>query len=70
MAEQPSLISHVRERYNHAGRELFEDVNAWVAVTEISINMLQDPGLKETYLIINALYEYITDKSSLVDLIG
>lgn len=70
VAEQPSLMSHVRERYNHAGRELFEDVNAWVAVTEISINMLQDPGLKETYLIINALYEYMTDKSSLVDLIG
>lgn len=26
--EQPSLISHVREKYDHAGRDLFEDANA------------------------------------------
>ena len=26
--EQPSLISHVRKKYDHAGKTLFEDANA------------------------------------------
>ncbi|KAH0553388.1 hypothetical protein GP486_006539 [Trichoglossum hirsutum] len=28
--QQPSLISHIRKKYDHAGRALFEDANAWV----------------------------------------
>ncbi|MCJ1280176.1 hypothetical protein MMC21_008003 [Puttea exsequens] len=69
IAEQPSLISHVRKKYDHAGRELFEDANAWVALTEIFINMLQDPGLEETYLLVDALDECIKGMSSLLDLV-
>lgn len=69
VAEQPSLISHVREKYDHAGRELFEDANAWVALSEIFTNMLQDPGLEETYLIIDALDECREGMSHLLDLI-
>ena len=25
--QQPSLISHIRKKYNHAGKTLFEDAN-------------------------------------------
>ncbi|KAK3177982.1 hypothetical protein OEA41_000114 [Lepraria neglecta] len=67
--EQPSLISHVREKYDHAGRDLFEDVNAWVALSEIFTNILQDPGLADTYMIIDALDECEISQSQLLDLI-
>ncbi|KAG9231305.1 NACHT domain-containing protein [Amylocarpus encephaloides] len=55
VVQQPSLLSIVRKKYDHAGKALFEDVNAWVALSEIFINILQDPGLNSTYLIIDAL---------------
>ncbi|KAH6869554.1 hypothetical protein B0T10DRAFT_281052 [Thelonectria olida] len=67
--QQPSLISHVRKRYDHAGKGLFEDVNAWVALSEIFANILEDPDLKSTFLIIDALDECVTDLPQLLDLI-
>jgi hypothetical protein len=57
VSQQPSLISHVRKKYDHAGKTLFEDANAWVALTEIWADVLQDPRLRLTYLIIDALDE-------------
>jgi Cdc6-like AAA superfamily ATPase len=57
--QQPSLISHVRKKYDHAGKTLFEDANAWVALSEIFTNILQDPSLNSTYLIIDALDECV-----------
>ena len=68
--QQPSLISHVRKKYDHAGKDLFDDVNAWVALSEIFTNILQDPSLKIDYLIIDALDECKpTDLPKLLDLI-
>ncbi|KAL8825037.1 MAG: hypothetical protein Q9191_004658 [Dirinaria sp. TL-2023a] len=67
--QQPSLISHIRTRYDHAGQSLFEDVNAWVALSEIFLNILRDPGMKNTFLVIDALDECATDRSLLLDLI-
>ena len=43
--QQPSLISHIRKKHDHAGKTLFEDANAWVALSEIFTNILQDPSL-------------------------
>jgi hypothetical protein len=68
--QQPSLISHVRKKYDPAGKTLFEDANAWIALSEIFTNILQDPSLKSTYLIIDALDECITDLPKLLDFIG
>jgi hypothetical protein len=64
--QQPSLISHIRERYDHAGKQLFEGVNAWVALSNIFSNILEDPGLKNTYLVIDALDECVTDLPQLL----
>ncbi|KAF5846014.1 hypothetical protein GGP41_008478 [Bipolaris sorokiniana] len=58
--QQPSLISHVRKKHDHAGKSLFEDANAWVALTEIFANVLQDVSLGTTYLIVDALDECVT----------
>jgi hypothetical protein len=55
--QQPLLISHVRKKYDHAGKTLFEDANAWVALSGIFTCILQDPSLKSIYLIIDALDE-------------
>ncbi|KAF2008717.1 hypothetical protein BU24DRAFT_437817 [Aaosphaeria arxii CBS 175.79] len=60
ISEQPSLISHVRKKYDQAGEALFEDANA----------ILQDPSLKCMYLIVDALDECITDLPKLVDFIA
>jgi hypothetical protein len=40
VSQQPSLVSHIQKMYNHAGKPLFEDTNAWVALSKIFVNML------------------------------
>jgi NACHT domain/Heterokaryon incompatibility protein (HET) len=67
--QQPSLISHIRKKHDHAGKTLFEDANAWVALSEIFTNILQDPSLNSTYLIIDALDECVVDLLKLLDFI-
>jgi hypothetical protein len=67
--QQPTLISHVRKKYDHAGEKLFQDANAWFALSEIFANILQDSSLKSTCLIIDALDECITDLPKLLDFI-
>ena len=68
--QQPLLISHVRKKYDHAGKALFEDTNAWVALSEIFTSILQDTRLKSIYLIIDALDECTVNLSQLLDLIS
>jgi hypothetical protein len=67
--QQLSLISHVRVKYDQAGKTLFEDTNAWVALSEIFTNILRDPSLDSTYLIIDALDECVVDLPKLLDFI-
>jgi hypothetical protein len=38
--QQPSLIPYIRKKHDHAGKTLFEDANAWVALSEIFTNIL------------------------------
>jgi hypothetical protein len=68
--QQPSLISHIQKQYDVAGKTLFEDINAWVSLSDIFTNVLQDPSLKSTYLIIDALDECVAaDLQRLLDFI-
>ncbi|KAH9204400.1 hypothetical protein DL95DRAFT_471524, partial [Leptodontidium sp. 2 PMI_412] len=67
--QQPSLLSHVQKKYDLAGKALFEDANAWVALSEIFTSILQDPGMNSTYLIIDALDECVTELPLLLALI-
>ncbi|KAL6151991.1 hypothetical protein ACJBU6_08883 [Exserohilum turcicum] len=68
--QQPSLASHVRRKHDHAGKSLFEDANAWVALTEIFADVLQDASLGITYLIIDALDECAIDLPKLLSFIA
>ncbi|KAI9783687.1 MAG: hypothetical protein M1839_003535 [Geoglossum umbratile] len=61
VAQQPMLLSHVRKEYDRDGEELFRDVGAWVALSRIFANILQDPNLKSAYLIVDALDECVVD---------
>ncbi|KAH0523411.1 hypothetical protein TsFJ059_008419 [Trichoderma semiorbis] len=67
--QQPSLISHIRKKYDEAGKKLFEGLNTWIALSDIFTAILQDPTLKRTYLIIDAIDECVSDFEKLLDLI-
>ncbi|KAJ5531439.1 hypothetical protein N7527_004832 [Penicillium freii] len=67
--KQPSLLSHVRSRYDQAGKVLFEDLNAWNALSRILTDILKDATLQDTYLIIDALDECTTGLPFLLELI-
>jgi archaellum biogenesis ATPase FlaH len=69
VSQQPSLVLHVRKKHDKAGKTLFEDTNAWVALSEIFTSMTQDRGLKTTYLVVDALDECVVDLPKLLDLI-
>jgi hypothetical protein len=67
--QQPSLISHVQKRHDYAGKAVFEDTNAWVPLSEIVKDILQDPSLNIAYLIIDALDECVVGLPMLLELI-
>lgn len=69
IVQQPSLISHVQKKYNHAGKTLFSDINAWVALSEIFTIILHDLRTESIILIIDALDKCKTDLPKLLDLI-
>ncbi|GKU15022.1 unnamed protein product, partial [Fusarium langsethiae] len=67
--KQRSLISHVREKYDYAGKQLFEDRNAWEALSKILAAMLNDPMSDGAILIVDALDECKTSRDQLLDFI-
>ncbi|KAF6783764.1 vegetative incompatibility protein het-e-1 [Colletotrichum musicola] len=69
LEQEPSLVSHVK-KYDQAGKELFQDVNAWQAMSEIFTNMLHNSKLQGVYLLIDALDECSTDLKQLLHLIA
>ncbi|KAK3946935.1 NACHT domain-containing protein, partial [Pseudoneurospora amorphoporcata] len=69
--QQPSILSYVRSEYDRAGEGLFKDANTWDALSRILTNILRDPSLRTTYLVIDALDECVTtDLPQLLDLIA
>ncbi|KAF2418759.1 HET-domain-containing protein [Tothia fuscella] len=64
--QQPSLASHLRTKYDHTGKAIFEDANAWIALSEILTNILQDPRLDSAYILIDALDECLVDLPELL----
>ena len=69
LVQQKSLISHLCEKHNNAGRQLFEDANAFFALSKIFTDMLHDPRLTQVYLIVDALDEWNSGLLHLLDLI-
>ncbi|KAK4149570.1 vegetative incompatibility protein HET-E-1 [Chaetomidium leptoderma] len=67
--QEPFLATHVRNRYDHAREKLFQDANSWWALSEILTSMLEDPNLRHTFVIIDALDECVTDLPLLLEFI-
>jgi hypothetical protein len=73
--QQPSLAWHLQNKYDQAGPSLFEDTNAWIAMSDIFTNMVQDLDRKRTdlkviYLVVDALDECVVDLPKLLNLIA
>lgn len=63
---QHSLISYIRDKYDEAGGKLFEDTNAWFALSAIFDNILRCSHLRPTYLIVDALDECLEGSQQLL----
>jgi hypothetical protein len=70
VSQQPALTAHVRKRYDEAGKSMFEDTNAWIALTETFADVLQDPNLDTTYILVDALDECTTDLPKLLQFLA
>jgi hypothetical protein len=70
VSQQPALILHVRKKHDHAGKSMFEDANAWVTLTDIFADVLRDPSLDTTHLIVDALDECVTDLPKLLGFVA
>ena len=68
-SEQPYLISHLRKKYDHSGRKLFDDSSAFYGLSDVFRQMVQDPKLTTAYLVVDALDECEVGLSQLLDLI-
>ncbi|CAI7609051.1 unnamed protein product [Penicillium glandicola] len=69
LVQQPSLSKYILTRYKNAGKALFEDVNAWAALSDIFGQMLRDSDLPEITLVIDALDECVVDLTRLLHII-
>lgn len=65
--QQPSLTSHIRDRYDEG--KPFEGKAAWWTLLNIFDSIIQDPSLQNTYLIVDALDECVTDLPLLLSFI-
>lgn len=70
ITQRPTLISHVRKTYDPSGKDLFEDVNRWDAISKILLAILNDPSLTDAILIIDALDECVEGFSDLLEFIN
>ncbi|ETS77183.1 hypothetical protein PFICI_11057 [Pestalotiopsis fici W106-1] len=68
-SQDASLMSHLKNHYDPAGKALFEDANAWHALSEIFTDILQDPTLQGVCLVVDALDECVKGLPQLLDLI-
>ncbi|KAJ9413287.1 transcriptional activator of glycolytic enzymes-domain-containing protein [Fusarium oxysporum] len=66
---QLSSATGVRAKYDTQEQKLFESINAWVPLTDIFMDMLNDPALEDVVLIVDALDECKTKHSELLDFI-
>lgn len=68
--QRPLLISHVREKYDSSGKKLFDDNNAWEALSKILMAILKDAKLNDAILIVDALDECVEELPRLLNFIS
>lgn len=68
-SQHPLLLRHVRAEYESKGKQVFEDTNAWIALSKSFMNMIDDPSLKRVCLVVDALDECDKDLRRLLTFI-
>lgn len=68
--QHPPLLGHVRKQYDSTGKLLFEGANAWIALSQIFADIVQDPSIGSTCLVVDALDECVTDLQKLLGFIN
>ncbi|EXL98144.1 hypothetical protein NOF04DRAFT_6554 [Fusarium oxysporum II5] len=69
LEHQPSLISAIRPRYDKQNDRLFNSINSSELLGDILTTMLQDPSLRDTILLVDALDECNINRSKFTNLI-
>jgi hypothetical protein len=69
VAQRPQLVQHVQEKYKAAGKQLFNGDNAVYSLRGLLSDMLKDPSLPPTYLLVDALDECTSGLSELLHII-
>ncbi|PNP45936.1 hypothetical protein THARTR1_10878 [Trichoderma harzianum] len=69
VVEQPNLMSHLRKKYADSGTALFQDSNAFFALSEAFLSMLDDPELSPVLFVVDALDECNSAKPGLNELL-
>ncbi|KAL6830414.1 hypothetical protein J3E69DRAFT_191445 [Trichoderma sp. SZMC 28015] len=69
VVEQPNLMSHLRKKYTDSGTALFQDSNAFFALSEAFLSMLDDPELSPVLFVVDALDECNREKPGLDELL-
>ncbi|KAH8709790.1 Vegetative incompatibility protein HET-E-1 [Beauveria bassiana] len=68
--QQPALMTHIRKScQNGMGKRQFRGTTAWEALSVVFTEVLNDPMLDRTYLIVDALDECVNDQLCLLKLI-
>ncbi|KAK6338230.1 hypothetical protein TWF730_002303 [Orbilia blumenaviensis] len=67
--QHPPLIVSIRDKFDRVGKHLFQDVNAWFALSAIFINILKDLKDHQVCILIDALDECTTDLPKLLELV-
>lgn len=70
LLQQPYLMSHLLQKHKDSGEKLFNDENAFHALSEAFQNMLKDPGLSPVYLAVDALDECGQGRLDIIHLIS
>ncbi|KAJ5115924.1 hypothetical protein N7456_000272 [Penicillium angulare] len=69
LCDQPSLIAHLREKYDRH-KSMFQDGSSFFALSEVASHMLRDPEIGRIYIIIDALDECETNRNQILDFIS
>jgi hypothetical protein len=69
MKQQPSLLSHLQERFMDTGEPRFGDAEAWAALCNMFVDIVRHSSLDKIYIVVDALDECVQDQGKLLQFI-
>jgi len=66
---RPNLIPHIRKEYDDSGKDVFKDHNAWQALSNIIVSILNDATTSDCIFVVDALDECSDGRERLIELL-